>query len=109
MRTYDIRDASGKVFAFEVGNLLLSRRRACDVVRTIPGAIILSEARFRLFSNDDVFCQFELDGQRFKIWEPFGDNSRYWVGPEPPRWCEQVAVVREAFSRFKPFALRRVA
>jgi len=92
----------GQVFAFEVANLLLSRRRACDVVRAIPGATITREVRFLLFRREDVFCEFLLDGQRFKISEPFGDNSRYWVGSEPPRWCEQLAVVREAFSRFKP-------
>ena len=109
MKIYDLKDASGRAFAFEVSNLLLTRRRACEIVRGIPSATIIAEARFQFPSREDVFCQFEVGGQRFKIWEPFGDNSRYWVGPEPPQWCEQLAVVRDAFVRFKPFAFRRVA
>ena len=105
MKTYDLHDQSGQVFAFEVSNLLLSRRRACDVVRAIPGATIISEAPFRLFGGKDVFCEFVLDGQDFQIWEPFGDNSRYWVGPIPPRLCKQVAIARKAFSQYKFFGL----
>src|SRR2546430_1616831 len=105
MKIYDLKNASGQVFAFEIANLLISRRSACGVVRAIPGATIIKQAPFRLFKGEDVFCEFVLDGQRFKIWEPNGDNSRYWVGPVPPGSCEQVTVVREAFSRFRLFGL----
>ena len=40
MKVYDLKDKDGRVFAFEVHNLLLSRRGVCNVVRTIPGARI---------------------------------------------------------------------
>jgi hypothetical protein len=103
MKIYDLKAASGRAFAFEVANLLMTRRSACNVARSIPGATIIKHAPFRLFKSEDVFCEFVVDGQRFQIWEPYGDNSRYWVGPVPPQWCEQLAVVREAFSRFKVF------
>ncbi|GGA00902.1 hypothetical protein GCM10011408_22410 [Dyella caseinilytica] len=33
------------------------------------------------------------------MWEPFGDNSRYWIGPEPVHWCPQIDVVRHAFAK----------
>ena len=42
-------------------------------------------------------------GQRFLVEEPFGDNSRYWIGPEPPVWCEQIDVVRRAFLNANSF------
>ena len=101
MRIYDLTDEQGRVYAFEVGNGLLGRRGVCRVAESIPGASIIQ--RPRLFSGEDEFCEFEVDGRRFKAWEPFGDNSRYWIGPEPPTWCPQVEHVRMAFVRHKPF------
>jgi hypothetical protein len=35
---------------------------------------------------EEVFCEFELDRFMFEVREPFEDNSRYWIGPEPARW-----------------------
>src|SRR5260370_22735474 len=95
MKIPDLKDTEGRVFAFEVPNTLLTRREACKHVRSIPGARLLSGQKEL---RDEEFCLFELQGQRFKAWEPFGDNSRYWIGPEPPNWCEQVSVVRETFA-----------
>ena len=36
---------------------------------------------------------------RFVVWEPFGDNDRYWIGPRPLRWVPEIEEVREAFAR----------
>ncbi len=27
--------------------------------------------------GEDEFCEFELEGQTFVVYEPFGDSSRY--------------------------------
>ena len=60
--------------------------------------------RPRLLSwrREEVFCEFLLGGARFEIWEPYGDNSRYWIGPAGAnaadmRPTEEIARVREAF------------
>ena len=100
MRVYDLTDELGRIYAFEVDTTLLGRRGACNVAARIPGVRIVR--RHRLFSGDEEFCEFELDGQRFKAWEPFGDNSRYWIGPEPPKWCPQIERVRAAFVQHPP-------
>jgi hypothetical protein len=93
MRVYDL---SGNV-AFETTNC--GRRRACRIVRRIPGVAIVREPKlFGWLYEPDEFCEFTLDGVTFKIWEPFGDNSRYWVGPVPTVACEQLAIVRAAFA-----------
>lgn len=47
--------------------------------------------------REQTFCEFEVEGVRFEAEEPYGDNSRYWIGPSPPRWVAQVGSVREAF------------
>jgi hypothetical protein len=99
MRIHDLRDEVGRVFAFEVPNTFLGRRGARRVVGTIPGARILSPSRERQAQSAGAFCEFELDGEQFSIEEPFGDNSRYWIGPRSASWVPQIAVVRDAFSR----------
>jgi len=102
VRVYDLHDAEGRFFAFEVDNLRLERGELCDLVRTIPGATVVREPRFLSYWREDEFCEFEVNGQRFKAEEPFGDNSRYWIGPEPPRWCAQLESVRQAFAAYNP-------
>jgi hypothetical protein len=99
MRTYDLQDAQGRIFAFEVANAGIGRRGAVAIVRTIPGVRIVRSPRPFSGFREEEFCEFEVNGRRFVIMEPFGDNSRYWVGPEPAVWCEETGLVREAFVR----------
>lgn len=98
MRVHDLKDAEGRVYALEIRNLFVGRWRACRVARDIPGATVIRWPR-RWALDDDAFCRFTLDGVTFVIVEPFGDNSRYWVGAEPSRWVPQFAQVRDAFAR----------
>ena len=99
MKVHDIQDRHGRVYAFEVDNTMLGRKKALEVVSSIPGVLVLRAPK--LFDSTEEFAEFELAGVLFKVWEPFGDNSRYWVGPEPPVWCEQVSIVRDAFVQHK--------
>jgi hypothetical protein len=96
---HDLRDKDGRVFAFEIDNLLIGRLGVCKVVESIPEARVVE--RPRLFARSQVcaFCVFEVSGIAFVAEEPFGDDSRYWIGPEPPRWVAEIEVVRAAFSR----------
>ena len=102
MRIYDQQDAEGRVISFEISNLLISRSGVCAVAETVPGALVIERPRPFMRTADDEFCEFEVDGQRFKAWEPFGDNSRYWIGPVPTRWCPQTEAVRAAFAAHTP-------
>ncbi len=90
MKIRDLKDKQGRVFAFEVRHTLLTRRGVCKLVTSIPGARLLSG---RMELEEDEFCTFEVQGQRFKAGEAFGDSSRYWIGDEPPDRCEQVSGV----------------
>ena len=105
MQIYDITDNAGNVFAFEVSNSFLSRSTACRVACSIPGAKLIRKPR--IFPSQDEFCEFEIDGVTFTIWEPWGDNSRYWIGSKPERSVPQIAQVREAFARWQPFGALR--
>ena len=99
MRIHDLSTAEGASRAFEVSNLLLSRARACKIVETIPGAIITK--RSRLFRDNDEFCAFKIGLDEFVIEEPFGDNSRYWVGTKDAGRSESLSLIRRAFEEHK--------
>ena len=104
MRTHDILDDQGRLYAFEVDNALLGRSGVAAVVRAIPGAVVLE--LHRSWWGPDEFCRFRVAGVEFRAWEPFGDNSRYWIGPEPPHVCPETAIVLGAFQAHHP-VLRR--
>jgi hypothetical protein len=105
MKVYDQLDKEGRISAFEI-SALLGRRRLCKLVRSIPEARIIKAPGFRsFFKGEDEFCEFEIHGQKFKAWEPYNDNSRYWIGSDPPHWCEQLETIRSAFLQHKLFGL----
>jgi len=106
VKTYDLKDGEGRVFAFEVSNVLVGRRGVCRIVRTIAGVRLIKEPRPWRLVADDEFCEFEVDGVRFVAYEPFGDSSRYWIGPKAPGWVAGLELVREAFARAAPVAPR---
>lgn len=97
MKTYPLYDEEDRLFAFEIGNTIIGRRGVCGIVQSIPGAKLLRTPKFLSWWREAEFCEFSLDGERFIAEEPFGDNSRYWVGPKPPRWLPQTEKVHEAF------------
>jgi hypothetical protein len=77
MKVYDLEDEEGRAFAFEV-DATIGQRGAERVVAGIPDVRMIR--RRRALSGDDAFCGFELVGVAFVIEEPWGDNSRYWIG-----------------------------
>jgi hypothetical protein len=99
MKVHDLKDAEGRVSAFEVDNSGLGRRGLCRIVRRVPGARIIRGPMLLLsWFRETSFCEFELDGVRFEANEgPWGDDERYWIGPKSPGWVPQLASVRKAF------------
>ncbi len=98
MKTYDLLDEGGRLFAFEVSVLETDRRGICRVVQSIPGANLIRKPKLFSWFREEEFCEFEVDGEKFVAWEPYGDNSRYWIGPDPARWLPQTQRVRDSFA-----------
>ena len=94
MRVHDLKDEEGRVYAFEVGNFMLGRRGVLRIVRRIPSAQLVAFHRRR-----EHFCEFDVHGFRFVVWEPWNDNSRYWIGPQPRSAEAPLGTVRAAFER----------
>jgi hypothetical protein len=110
MKTHDLKDKEGRVFAFEVSNSLLTRCGLCRLVSRIPGCRITKRPTpFMRWSSqeDERFCEFEVDGVPFVAREPWGDSSRFWIGPktadgQTPAWSPPVDRVREACQMARP-------
>ena len=98
MKIYQIRDEQARVVAFEIDNFLISRRRVIRIVETVVAARITFKPKWFSWPQD-VFCKFEIDGRHFCVEEPFGDNSRYWIGGDPPGWHEAFSQIVNAFER----------
>jgi hypothetical protein len=107
MKTFDLYDKEGRLHAFEVHNALLGRRGLLAVVKAIPGATITRKPLL-LFSwfREEEFCEFTIGDLLFVACEPFGDNSRYWIGAKQPGWCAELPAVRDAFARWRPLVGR---
>lgn len=96
MRIYEDRNRNGQLRSFEVSNTTLGRRDVVRILRRIPEVTILREPK-QLFSwfREDEFCTFEIGGTKFLVEEPYGDNSRYWIGG--PRQNDKLEIVAQAF------------
>ena len=59
----------------------------------------------RFGSPDDVRIEFKCLGH-FIVMEPFGDNSRYWVGPKGGKddvvATAHIGRIKAAFEGYKP-------
>ena len=69
VKTYDIKDKEDRVFAFEVGNGLLSRRKVVKIAQTLPGAKILKASKAFSWFREEAFCEFEIAGHIFEVCE----------------------------------------
>lgn len=102
MRTYPLFREDGSLFAFEVTSAWISFRRLFKALRLLPGITNLK----RNYFNEDRLS-FMYCGERWVVNEPFGDNSRYWIGPERGRNSAlDAAPVHEAFQKLESFSYR---
>jgi hypothetical protein len=66
------------------------------VLTSVEGVSDFMRARI----NDDRFS-FVYLGRCCVVHEPFGDNSRYWIGPAEPDPPIDMTPIRDAFTQFR--------
>ena len=101
MRTHPIRNAIDQLVGFEIENAYIGPWRVARVLRGIEG---VSDVRVRrLFGPEpEVHVRFTFQGRRCIVWEPFGDNSRYWICVEAPEdGAVDVAPLEQAFRQYR--------
>ncbi|MBS0213651.1 MAG: hypothetical protein JSR26_10805 [Proteobacteria bacterium] len=108
MRVFDVSPSARGPLAFEV-SAAVGRRRATAVAASIPGVRVLRWPKLIARMDQDVFCEFELEGQQFNIWAPQGGTGRYWIGPSSGKKTPVLLRIRQAFIDHKPPARRGIA
>jgi hypothetical protein len=62
-----------------------------------------------MFSVSEVHIAFSYRGATYVVWEPFGDNSRYWICPEDkPAQPGDVRELERIFQVYTPSLLKRI-
>lgn len=103
MHIYPIMDMhDSHPFAFEIENAYVGPRTIARLLGQING---VSDIRVRRpFSKwEDVHVWFRYMDREYVVLEPFGDNSRYWIGPnEPAENALDVGDIENAFKGYRP-------
>lgn len=93
MKTYPILRGDGGLQAFEIGRTWTSLRTVARVLRSVRG---VSNVRSPNVAEKRLL--FDFNDSQCEVWEPFGDNSRYWIGPSDGATCD-IAPLHDAFAR----------
>jgi hypothetical protein len=80
MKTYPFTRSEGQIFAFEIPAFGLWTGALARLLQRAPGI-----ANVRRVWADDNRLAVEVNGEPFVVWEPWGNNSRYWIGPVSDR------------------------
>jgi hypothetical protein len=97
MRTYPHLRDDGSIQSFEISNSFWwsfgPMRRILESVNGVTGVR-------RNWFNENRFS-FMFLGRKCVVNEPFGDNSRYWIGPAEREPLLDVRPVHDAFRQFR--------
>ena len=97
MRTYPILRDDGTVLAFEITSAWVTFIPLFRILRSVPG---VTDVKRQYFRDDRV--AFKLHGVPFVVNEPWGDSSRYWVGPEDPTESPpDIRPLHQAFFQYR--------
>lgn len=94
--------------AFEVENVYVSPSTVAQILERTEGVTDVEQRR--LFAGEsEVHVKFKYQGYTCIVWEPYGDNSRYWIGPESTAAFEgNMDQVEAAFRKYQPPLLRSI-
>lgn len=103
MKTYPLLAKDGvRPFAFEVENIYLSPGTIAHLVAEVAG--VTDVVQRKMFSkSSDVHVEFKYHGQPYMVWEPYGDSSRYWIGPKgEANGASDIGALETVFMRYRP-------
>jgi hypothetical protein len=107
VKTYPIKDEAGQPFAVEVEVAYCGIRTLARTIASVAGVTDVSVCK-PFSGSGDVRAKFHYQGDEFAVVEPFGDNSRYWIGPAAQVPHRDVSPIEAQLKAFSPSLLRRV-
>ena len=111
MRTFEIHsDDEGYFVAFEIENAYVRPSKVREILSTVDGVQSVAVGNPSGESRD-IRVTFDYEGIEFIVWEPYGDNSRYWIGPKQTEGQLSdidITPLAEAFREYQPPFLIKV-
>ena len=110
MRTYELRRDDDYFLAFEIENVYVRPKKVGEILSAVDGVTGVTVGKSSRESRD-VHVKFKYQGIEYIVWEPFGDNSRYWIGPEQENGQSSdidIAPLAKAFREYEPPFLVKV-
>ena len=103
MRTYPIyTQEEDRLLAFEVENAYISLNMVACLLAQANG---VTEIKVRkIFKKpNDIHVEFNYFGYPHIVWEPYGDSSRYWIGPgDLKEEFVSITNIEDIFKRYHP-------
>lgn len=88
-------------YAFEIENYYVSARAAARILSAVSG--VTNVRVQKLFARGDHRVEFEYQGRPCIVWEPFGDNSCFWISPRDPKGHDiDITPIESAFLSYRP-------
>jgi hypothetical protein len=102
MRIYKLLDNDGRFFAFEIENAYIGRRTIEKLLNSIEE--VSDVRRNKHLAYSDIRVRFKFRNEDFIVLEPFGDNSRYWIGPDSDDGYSgtDITSIENAFKNYQP-------
>ncbi len=105
MRAFEIHsDDEGYFVAFEIENAYVRPKKTGEILSAVDGVTGVTVGSSSGESRD-VRVTFTYLGIEYIVWEPYGDNSRYWIGPkQTDRELSDIdiAPLANAFRKYQP-------
>ena len=103
METYPVEDNDGLQLGFEIDLVYIGPRKIEQLLSTVDG--VTNIQRRKLFAPDkEIHVEFDYLGEKFVVWEPYGDSSRYWIYPKEKQPVKKIDIseLEAVFMRYKP-------
>ena len=110
MDTYPLIDEKrdNRPFAFEVENAYVVPGTIARLLAEIDGVTDV-RIRKRFSGSSEIHVEFKYLSRDYIVWEPYGDNSRYWIGPKnPEESAGDIGNIENVFKRYRPPFYREV-
>lgn len=97
-----------RTYAFEIESAYVEPGTIAGLLEGVVGITHVRERR--LFSGQrEIHAKFRYMNRDYVVWEPFGDNTRYWIGPKDSSAnAVSIGLIEEVFKRYRPPFRRRV-
>lgn len=101
MKTWPLFDENKTLFAFEISCLAAGVGKVATILSGISHVSEI-EKRKPFRGPADLHIRFKYHNRPMMVWEPYADNSRFWIGPQKRDGDTiDISEIEEAFREHK--------